>query len=409
MTDIIIVRYGELALKSTGVRNWYERKLVQNIAAMLKLRGMGYSQIKREWGRIFVHTTDPEAAGVVADVFGVVSASPAISSNATLADAAKVCADIGAGMINDGESFAIRARRTGNHSFSSRDIGVKCGDAVWERLESVGQSPSVNLTDPDKEIFVEMRQTRAYIYTEISKGVGGLPLGTQGKMVALVSGGIDSPVSAWLMMKRGVEIIPVYCNNEPFSDETTRERAMDCIKVLADWAPGHPLKMYEVPHGDNLTAFLTDCEYKNTCLLCRRTMYREAFEIMKKEGASGIITGASLGQVASQTSANMYAEIYGLGIPLYHPLIGLDKTEIIDMANRIGTFNASIKPATCCTAVPDHPEVKAKLDSLAIEEQKVDIDELVADSVSRTKITMIDSLSSISDQSDDSNNNYNIS
>ena len=393
MTDIIIVRYGELALKSTGVRNWYERKLVQNIAAMLKLRGIRYSQIKREWGRIFVHTTDPEAARVVADVFGVVSASPAIMSNATLADAAKVCADIGADMITDGESFAIRARRTGNHSFSSRDVGMKCGDAVWERLESAGGNPSVDLTNPDNEIFVEMRQTNAYIFTEIFKGVGGLPLGTQGKMVALVSGGIDSPVSAWLMMKRGVEIIPVYCNNEPFSDETTRERAMDCIKVLADWAPGHPFKMYEVPHGNNLTAFLKSCEYKNTCLLCRRTMYREAFEIMKKEGASGIITGASLGQVASQTSANMYAEIYGLGIPLYHPLIGLDKTEIIDIANRIGTFNASIKPATCCTAVPAHPEVKAKVDALALEEQKVDINELVADSVSKTKITMIDSLS----------------
>ncbi|MDF1533120.1 MAG: tRNA 4-thiouridine(8) synthase ThiI [Methanosarcinaceae archaeon] len=401
MTDIIIVRYGELALKSTGVRNWYERKLVQNIAAMLKFRGIGPSQIKREWGRIFVHTTDSEAAGVVANVFGVVSTSPAISSNATLADVAKVCADIGAGMIHDGESFAIRTRRTGNHSFSSRDIGIKCGDAVWERLVSIGQSPSVNLTDPDKEIFVEMRQTRAYIYTTKSKGVGGFPLGTQGKMIALVSGGIDSPVSAWLMMKRGVEIIPVYCNNEPFSDETTRERAMDCIKVLADWAPGHPMKVYEVPHGDNLTAFLTDCEYKNTCLLCRRTMYREAFEIMKKEGSSGIITGASLGQVASQTSANMYAEVYGLGIPLYHPLIGHDKTEIIDIANRIGTFNSSIKPATCCTAVPDFPEVKAKVDALALEEKKVDIDDLVSYSVSNAKVIIIDSLSSISDQNND--------
>ena len=398
MTDIIIVRYGELALKSTGVRNWYERKLVQNIAAMLKLRGAKYSEIKREWGRIFVHTTDPDAARIVADVFGVVSTSPAISSNATIADAAKICADIGANMIKDGESFAIRTRRTGNHSFSSQDMGRKCGDAVWKCLESTGGNPSVNLTNPDKEIFVEMRQTRAYIYTVIHKGVGGLPLGTQGKMVALVSGGIDSPVSAWLMMKRGVEIIPVYCNNQPFSDETTRERAMDCIKVLANWAPGHPLKMYEVPHGDNLTAFLTDCEYKNTCLLCRRTMYREAFEIMKKEGASGVVTGASLGQVASQTSANMYAEAYGLGVPLYHPLIGLDKTEIIDIANRIGTFGASIKPATCCTAVPDYPEVKAKFDTLAIEEQKVDIDDLVADSVSKATIIRIDSLSGTAEE-----------
>ncbi|HJH31636.1 MAG TPA: tRNA 4-thiouridine(8) synthase ThiI [Methanosarcinaceae archaeon] len=392
MTDIIIVRYGELALKSTGVRNWYERKLVKNIAAMLNLRDVKYSQITREWGRIFVHTTDPGAARAVADVFGVVSTSPAIVSNAAIGDAAKVCADIGENIIEKGESFAIRARRTGNHSFSSRDIGTKCGDAVWERLESVGHDPSVNLTDPDKEIFVEMRQTRAYIFTKIFKGVGGLPLGTQGKMVALVSGGIDSPVSAWLMMKRGVKIIPVYCDNEPFSDGTTRERAMECIKILADWAPGHTLKVYEVPHGENLAAFLADCNKKNTCLLCRRTMYREAFEIMKNEGASGIITGASLGQVASQTSANMYAEIYELGIPLYHPLIGLDKTEIIDIANRIGTFNTSIKPATCCTAVPDYPEVKAKCDALALEEQNVNIEGLVADSVSKAKFIRINSL-----------------
>ncbi|MGP8330867.1 MAG: tRNA uracil 4-sulfurtransferase ThiI [Methanosarcinaceae archaeon] len=391
MTDIIIVRYGELALKSTGVRNWYEKKLVQNIAAMLDLRNIKYSQIKREWGRIFVHTTDSDAARVVADVFGVVSTSPAIVSDAIIGDAAKVCADIGVDIIKDGESFAIRARRTGNHSFSSRDIGTKCGDTVWERLESTGQNPSVNLTDPDKEIFVEMRQTRAYIFTEIFKGVGGLPLGTQGKMVALVSGGIDSPVSAWLMMKRGVEIIPVYCNNEPFSDITTRKRAMDCIKVLADWAPGYTLKVYDVPHGDNLTAFLTNCKSRNTCLLCRRTMYREAFEIMTKEDANGIITGASLGQVASQTSANMYAEIHGLGIPLYHPLIGLDKTEIIDIANRIGTFNVSIKPVKCCTAVPDYPEVKAKCDALVLEEQNIDIEELVADSVSKAKVIRINS------------------
>ena len=134
-------------------------------------------------------------------------------------------------------------------------------------------------------------------------------------------------------------------------------------------------------------------------------MYREAFEIMKREGASGIITGASLGQVASQTSANMYAEIYGLGIPLYHPLIGHDKTEIIDIANRIGTFNSSIKPATCCTAVPDFPEVKAKLDALSIEEQKVDIEDLVSDSVSKAKMIIIDIFSETSDQKNDNNNN----
>lgn len=389
MFDTVIVRYGELALKSRGVRNRYEQILVRNIAAMLDQHGVGYSEIVREWGRIFIHTTDPAAARVAADVFGIVSTSPAIVTDSTIEAAARVCGDLADGLIGKGETFAIRPRRSGNHTFSSRDIGIKCGDAVWNHLEAKGREPVVDLTNPDREIFVEMRQNHGYVFTEIVKGVGGLPLGTQGRMVALVSGGIDSPVAAWLMMKRGVEIVPVYCNNAPFSDETTRKRAMECIKVLQEWAPGHPFRVYEIPHGESLIAFLSECDRKNTCLLCRRTMYREAYEIMKKEGASGIITGASLGQVASQTSANMYAEIYGLGIPLYHPLIGLDKTEIIEIANRIGTFTPSTKPATCCTAVPEYPEVKAKCDALAVEEKKLDIDEMVTDAVSNAKLVNI--------------------
>jgi thiamine biosynthesis protein ThiI len=386
MNDIIIVRYGELALKSKGVRNWYEKILVKNIRAMLDLRGASYSGVEREWGRIFINSDDPLAAEAASDVFGVVSTSPATITEPNIKAAAEACADIGSEMIGEGETFGIRARRTGNHSFSSRQLAVKCGDSVWLRLESLGRTPAVDLTDPDREIFVEMRQNRAYVFTRTIKGVGGFPLGTQGKMVALLSGGIDSPVAAWLMMKRGVEIIPVYCDNAPYADETTRQRAIDCMKILQEWAPGHPFKVYVIPHGIALEEFVTKCNKKDTCLLCKRTMYREAYEVMKKEGANGIITGSSLGQVASQTSANMYAEIYGLGIPVYHPLIGLDKTEIIDIANRIGTFDQSTKPATCCGAVPQYPEVKAKFDALLVQEEKVTIEDIVKEAIDKAEV-----------------------
>ncbi|WP_406659818.1 tRNA uracil 4-sulfurtransferase ThiI [Methanolobus sp. ZRKC3] len=387
MIDVVIVRYGELALKSAGVRNRYEKTLVRNIAAMLKSRAISYSNISREWGRIFIHTADQNASRAAADVFGVVSASHAIISDATIESAASTCASVADGFVKDGESFAIRARRSGNHSFSSHELAVKCGDAVWHMLESKGIAPSVDLSNPDKEILVEMRQNKAYIFTETSDGVGGLPIGTQGKMVSLVSGGIDSPVATWLLMKRGVEIIPVYCNNEPYSDERARQRTMDCIAQLQKWCPGHPFKIYEVPNGANLKMFIDGCERKKTCVLCKRTMYRIAFEIMKIEGASGVITGSSLGQVASQTSENMYAEISGLSVPLYHPLIGLDKTEIIDIARRIGTYDISIQPAGSCLAVPIHPEVKAKHDSLTKEEEDLDIEGLVRYSISNAKVS----------------------
>jgi thiamine biosynthesis protein ThiI len=385
-TEVIIVRYGELALKSTGVRNWYEKILMKNIAAMLDSRDIPYSQIRREWGRIFIETTDVRAAEVAADVFGIVSTSPALTAEPNLESTASVCAALAKNLVLEGESFAIRARRSGNHTFSSADIGRTCGDAVWSALQKEGKHPRVNLSSPDKEIFVEMRQNLAYIYLETFKGVGGLPLGTQGSMVVLMSGGLDSPVAAWLMMKRGVMITPVYCSNSPYAEDAARERAFDCIRQLQKWAPGHQFTTYEIPHGPNLKAFIDICNRKNTCLLCKRMMYREAYEVMKKESASGIITGSSLGQVASQTAANMYAEIYQLAIPIYHPLIALDKTEIMDIARKIGTYDISNRSAGSCTAVPEHPEIGAKYDLIVLEERKMDIETMVSNAMKAAKV-----------------------
>lgn len=385
-TNVVIVRYGELALKSPGVRNWYEKILMKNIAAMLDSKGIPYSLMRREWGRIFIETTDPRAAGAAADVFGVVSTSSALITEPDLESAAGTCALLGKDLIREGESFAIRARRSGNHSFSSADIGRACGDAVWNALEKEGKHPRVNLSSPDREIFVEMRQDMAYVYLETIKGVGGLPLGTQGNMVVLMSGGLDSPVAAWLMMKRGVMIIPVYCNNSPYAEDAAKERAYDCIRQLQAWAPGHQFTTYEIPHGPNLKSFIEACDRKNTCLLCKRMMYREAHEVMKKEGASGIITGSSLGQVASQTAANMHAEIYQLAIPIYHPLIAFDKNEIVDIARRIGTYDISTRSAGGCAAVPEHPEVRANYDLIVLEEKKLDIETLISNALKAAKV-----------------------
>lgn len=385
-SNVVIVRYGELALKSTGVRNWYEKILMKNIAAMLDSRDIPYSQIRREWGRIFIETTDFRAAEAAADVFGIVSTSPALTTEPTLESAASVCATLAKDLVLEGESFAVRARRSGNHPFSSVDIGRTCGDAVWSALEKKGKHPRVDLSSPDKEVFVEMRQNLAYVYLETFKGVGGLPLGTQGSMVVLMSGGLDSPVAAWLMMKRGVTIIPVYCNTSPYAENAARERAFECIRQLQKWAPGHQFKTYELPHGPNLRTFIDICNRKNTCLLCKRMMYREAYEVMKKEGANGIITGSSLGQVASQTAANMYAEIYQLAIPIYHPLIAFDKTEIIDIARKIGTYDISSRPAGSCTAVPERPEIGANYDLVVTEEQKMDIETMVFNAMKAAKV-----------------------
>lgn len=366
--DIILVRYDELALKSKKVRARYEQILVKNIKAMLNADGCSYSDISREMGRIFIHSNDANALKSAAKVFGVVSASPAHTCEPTLESASQLCADVANSLLREGQSFAIRARRAGSHDFTSRDMAVACGNAV-----QMTKKVKVDLDNPDVEIFVEMRQDKAYVFTESLKGVGGLPMGTQGKMVALISGGIDSPVAAWLMMKRGCEIIPLYLNNEPFSDETTRERAMQCISVLQEWSPQKKFTIYEASHGENLLAFLENCNNRLNCVLCRRMMYRVASEVSKLEGAHGIITGSSLGQVASQTSQNMLAEMHGMEYPIYHPLIGLDKLEITDLARKIGTFESSTKPATCCMAVPEYPSTAAKLEEVMEAEKRIDV------------------------------------
>jgi thiamine biosynthesis protein ThiI len=382
--DVVLIRYGEIALKSRNVRNRYEKKLISNIESMLDASGVSYSNVSREWGRIYIHTTDPKAVEAAVRVFGVVSVSSAVSCEPTLECAALLAADVGEAIINEGESFAIRPRRSGTHPFSSRDIGVACGDAVWKRIQT--QNPRVDLTSPDKEIFVEIRQNHGFVFTEVIKGVGGLPLGTQGKMVALISGGIDSPVAAWFMMKRGCTIIPVYVNSEPFTDDTTRQRVIECIRVMQTWAPGHLFKVYEVFNSESQIAFISDCQRRYTCVLCRRMMYRIAAAIMEKEGACGIITGASLGQVASQTAQNMMSETCGIHVPIYHPLIGFDKTEIVDIARNIQTYDASTQPAMCCTAVPEKPATSARCEDVCSEEEKIDVEKLLQTAMSGMKI-----------------------
>lgn len=384
--DSILVRYGEIGLKSDGVRAGYERTLVRNISVALERRGVRFDGMERDWGRIVISSKDPNAAGVSARVFGVVSASPAVACEPKLEVVSEVAVEVAKKVIGEGEKFAVRPRKAGELDFSTQKIGEVVGAAICEGLAD--RKPKVNLSAPDKEIHVEIRQKRAYVFTEICEGVGGLPYGTQGRVVALVSGGIDSPVAAWLMMKRGCEVIPVYMNNAPFLDEAGQRRAFEVIKVLGSWAP-KPLRAYDVPHGENLAEITKKCSARYTCVLCKRMMYRIAVEIAVREEAHAVVTGSSLGQVASQTSANMLAEAHGLGFPIIHPLIGLDKTEITDMAKKIGTYDKSIMQAGGCKAAPRHPATEAKAEAAQEEEARIDFEALVKKSLNGAKVSRV--------------------
>ncbi|MEA1944648.1 MAG: tRNA uracil 4-sulfurtransferase ThiI [Euryarchaeota archaeon] len=379
MYDVVIVRYDEIALKSPPVRRRFEKILIANIKTALLRHGITYSEITEEWGRIFVHTKNADAADVIARVFGTASASPAITTEATLESAVHIAAQIGNDTIKNNQSFAIRASRAGIHDFTSLDIARVCGDAVRECTSS-----RVDLTDPDQEIFIDMRQKHAYLYTMRAAGAGGLPYSSQGKMIALVSGGIDSPVAAWLMMKRGTRIIPLYYDLGAYADPSSAKNAERNINRLWEWSYSDML-VYRIPYGACLREIIEKCNPRMTCVMCRRMMYRIAMKIAEKEDGCGIITGCSLGQVASQTAKNMFAEMYGLGIPIYHPLIGLDKREIIDRAINIGVFPAE-KPAIECAAVPEHPITAATATMVLANEERIDVEGIVSDAVSGSHV-----------------------
>jgi thiamine biosynthesis protein ThiI len=252
-------------------------------------------------------------------------------------------------------------KRVGTHTFSSNDKAIEYGNLLRKEFPHL----KVNLAHPDKMIHIEIRANEAYLYDTVIKGVGGLPLGVEGTLVALVSGGIDSPVAAWMMMKRGCRIIPLFVALDVFLDDTTIARAQRVVDKLAKYQPG--IELTVVP-DTYLAAVQEELVHRHlekyTCIFCKRRMYRVAAAYAKKTGAKGIVTGESIGQVASQTLDNLVVLTDAAEIPVYRPLIGFDKEETVIIAREIGTFGQSISHASGCTAVPKGPSTKAKLDTI---------------------------------------------
>ena len=213
----------------------------------------------------------------------------------------------------------------------------------------------------------------------------------QGKVVCLVSGGIDSPVAAWLITKKGLTPIFAYFDNTPFTDETTQERAMETMKKLRQHASKKSIKLYVVPHGGDLTDILRNCPRNLTCVLCRRMMYRIAEKIAVKEGAQAIVTGEIIGEHASQTLRNLLVESETLSkqVTVLRPLIGMNKTEVESRAREIGTFDASTKPASCCSGPPSKPRTRARLEEVHEAEKRLNIEGMVERGLKGSKVLMV--------------------
>lgn len=374
--DTIICYYDEIALKGRN-RHKYEDLLVKNIRTSLK-PFKSVANVTRMFGRIAVElrvdTFEAEKKVVfesLQNIFGIAHFTPAYTTSLLLEDIKKVCLDV---VTNStGESFKIIAKRS-NKKFplTSMELAQEVGGFVYEKIDK-----KVKMVDPEIACTIFILEKRAHVSGQRFNGLRGMPVGTSSPMLAMLSGGIDSPVSVFYMLKRGAPISFIHFHNYPYTSQASIDKVVELAQKLTKYQP--LIKLYLVPFSDTQNEIARNCPEKLRVILYRRFMYRIAEKVALREKMSSLVTGEALGQVASQTIENITATGDAITLPIMRPLIGFDKYEIMNKAKQIDTYNISIQPHEDCCArfVPDHPETKAKLDEVRSAENLLPIDELV--------------------------------
>jgi thiamine biosynthesis protein ThiI len=368
--DTVVARYGEVGTKSRAVRGRMVERLRGNLAALLEDRGLS-GRVEHRQARVVVSTTEADveaATDAACEAFGVESASPARRVDPTLPAIREALAEA-ADACHDGGSFAVRAQRAGDHGFTSEDIEREGGSAVWEAVAAGGGDPAVDLEAPDRTYGVDCRPEEAYVFVEKQAGPGGLPVGTQEPVVALVSGGIDSPVAAYETMKRGCPVVPLYLDLGEYGGPDHRARAEEVTRKLAALVPETDMRLRVAPAGEAVADLVVSVE-RGRMLAFRRFMFAVAEAVAEREGCVGVVTGESIGQKSSQTSANLRVTSAAVDLPVHRPLLTENKNDIVERARAIGTFRDSTVPAGCERFVPATPMTGATL--AAVEDVEPD-------------------------------------
>lgn len=391
MEKVLLVRYTEIHLKGQN-RPFFERALVDNMKQALRGMGEGSAPvIEREHGRIYVRGIAEQNYEAALDrltrVFGIHSVSPAWAVDKEWESVVSAAGELMAPRLADGthRTFKVFARRSDKNYFMNSDmINRELGGRMLERFDCL----SVDVHKPEIRLCVEIRD-RAYIYCEEIPGANGMPTGTAGKASLLISGGIDSPVAGYMMAKRGLTLSAVHFYSYPYTSVRARDKVVELTRLVSRYAG--EIRLHLVPFTDIQMTIYEKCPSKETTVLMRRLMMKIAERIAKAEGAMALITGESLGQVASQTLEALNCTNDAVSMPVFRPLIGFDKDEIMDIARRIGTYETSILPyEDCCTVfVPKHPVTKPRLEDLRASEAAVDFTEMIEKALADTELLVI--------------------
>ena len=385
--NVLIVKYGEIATRGNN-RKLFVTRLVDAIRKNLNPYGKYY--VVREQGRLIVEDMGGQmdfdlVIPKVICVLGIIGVCPGIKTTVQEMDNLRqICLKHAKEVIGDKNiSFKVETKRSDKRfPLESREVSADIGGFILEHTENL----RVDVKNPEITLFIELRND-AYIYSKIIKGYGGLPVGSSGKSLCLLSGGIDSPVAAWLMAKRGVEVSGVYFSSPPYTSERAKEKVCDLGKVISNFTGG--FKLYVVPFTNLQLYLLENVPHDKLTIFLKRSMMRIAESIAEKNKDQALVTGDSIGQVASQTMQAINAISSSCKIPIIRPLAGNDKQEIIDIAKKIGTFDISIRPyEDCCTIfVAKHPETKPKTSVIEKIEKNLDrLDELLNECLENIEI-----------------------
>lgn len=410
MKKVILVRYGEIILKGLN-RPVFEDKLMNNIKK--SLYGLGKVNIIRSQARIYIepHMEDYDfdaAITKLVKVFGIVSVSPVLKINTDFDEIKLRSLEMVKKLLDEGNYKSSVSHYKGGHSAAS---GASAGEVSFKVETKRGdkrfplQSPEVSaqlgeyildnvpglkvdVHSPDFTLYVEVRES-TYIYSVIILSNGGLPVGTNGKALLLLSGGIDSPVAGWMMAKRGVEIEAVHFYSYPYTSERAKDKVIELGKILARYC--NRINLHIVPFTEIQLAINEKCPQDQITIVMRRAMMVISEKIAAKTGAQALITGESMGQVASQTIQSLAVTNAAVKLPVFRPLIGMDKNEVIEIARKIDTFETSILPyEDCCTVfVAKHPKTRPRLEEIEKHEAVLQLTALIEKAVDTTELIQL--------------------
>lgn len=382
----IMIRYGELSTKKKN-RMRFINKLKNNMEHVLSIYPDVSVKTDRDRGHVYLNGTDyHEVAESLKEIFGIQAFSPSFKVEKNIDTLVKAVQEIMTSVYKDGMTFKITAKRS-DHSFEldSRALNHTLGDAVFSVLPNI----KAQMKQPDINLKVEIRDEAAYISYEDIRGAGGLPVGTSGKGMLMLSGGIDSPVAGYLALKRGVDIEAVHFASPPYTSPGALKKAHDLTRKLTKF--GGNIQFIEVPFTEIQEEIKAKAPEAYLMTLTRRFMMRITDRIREDRNGLVIINGESLGQVASQTLESMQAINAVTATPIIRPVVTMDKLEIIDIAQKIDTFDISIQPfEDCCTIfAPDRPKTNPKIKNTEQYEKRMDVEGLVERAVAGIMVTTI--------------------